>query len=228
MNLQEFLDQFGHSLSQGSLTSFLVAFAAGVVACAICPCTLPVGLGIAGMVSTSTNEKFSTGFSVALSFFTGIVISLSVLGAMAGHVGGLLTLSFGKYWALAMAVISAVAAIIAFYGPYLRVSQLEVLRRPGIGGSFLYGIIFTLGTSAAPLLLLLSIAAATGDMFYGFLLAVAFGLGRGLPFLVAGLFGGAITALAKLSWLRKGIQLVSGLALLFVSGYYVRVFVILQ
>lgn len=228
MNLQDFLDQFGHSLSQGSLASFLVAFAAGVVACAICPCTLPVGLGIAGMVSTNTNERFSTGFSVALSFFAGIVICLSVLGALAGHFGGLLTLSFGKYWALAMAIFSAVAAIIAFYGPYLRVSQLEALRRPGVGGSFLYGVIFTLGTSAAPLLLLLSIAAATGDMFYGFFLAVAFGLGRGLPFLVAGLFGGAITALAKLSWLRKGIQLVSGLALLFVSGYYVRVFVILQ
>lgn len=228
MNLQDFLDQFGHSLSQGSLASFLVAFAAGVVACAICPCTLPVGLGIAGMVSTNTNERFSTGFSVALSFFAGIVICLSVLGALAGHFGGLLTLSFGKYWALAMAVISAIAAIIAFYGPYLGVSQLEALRRPGIGGSFLYGAIFTLGTSAAPLLLLLSIAAATGDIFYGFFLAVAFGLGRGLPFLVAGLFGGAITSLAKLSWLRKGIQVVSGLALLFVSGYYIRVFVILQ
>ena len=182
MNLQDFLDQFGHSLSQGSLASFLVAFAAGVVACAICPCTLPVGLGIAGMVSTNTNERFSTGFSVALSFFAGIVICLSVLGALAGHFGGLLTLSFGKYWALAMAVISAIAAIIAFYGPYLGVSQLEALRRPGIGGSFLYGAIFTLGTSAAPLLLLLSIAAATGDIFYGFFLAVAFGLGRGLPF----------------------------------------------
>ena len=228
MNLQDFLDQFGHSLSQGSLASFLVAFAAGVVACAICPCTFPVGLGIAGMVSSGANRKFSTGFSVAISFFTGIVISLSILGAMAGHIGGLLTLSFGKYWALAMAIISAVAAIVAFYGPYLRVSQLEALRRPGVGGSFFYGVLFTLGTSAAPLLLLLSIAAATGDMFYGFFLAVAFGLGRGLPFLVAGLFGGAITSLAKLSWLRKGIQLLSGLALLFVSGYYVRVFVILQ
>ena len=164
MNLQTFLDQFEHALSQGSSTSFLVAFGAGVVACAICPCTLPVGLGIAGMVSTNTNERFSTGFSVALSFFTGIVICLSILGAMAGHFGGLLTLSFGKYWALTMAIISGIAAIMAFYGPYLRVSQLEALRRPGIAGSFLYGVIFTLGTSAAPLLVLLSIATATCPM----------------------------------------------------------------
>jgi len=228
MSLQNFLDQFGHALSEGSAISFLVAFAAGIVACAICPCTLPVGLGIAGMVSTSTKEKYSTGFSVAFSFFAGIVICLSVLGAIAGHFGGLLTLTFGKYWALVMAFISAVAALVAFYGPYLKVSRLEALRKPGVGGSFIYGVIFTLGTSAAPLLLLLSIATATGSMLYGFLLAVAFGVGRGFPFLIAGLFGGAITALAKLSWLRKGIQFASGVALLFVCGYYLRIFILLQ
>jgi cytochrome c-type biogenesis protein len=162
MNLQTFLDQFGNSLSDGSLAGLLVAFGAGIVACAICPCTLPVGIGIAGLVSTNTTEKLSTGFPVALSFFLGIVASLSILGAIAGHIGSLLTLSFGKYWALAMAIISAIAAVIAFYGPYLRVKHLEQLRTPGIGGSFVYGVIFTLGTSVAPLLLLLSIAAANG------------------------------------------------------------------
>jgi cytochrome c-type biogenesis protein len=87
MNLQTFLDQFGNSLSDGSLAGLLVAFGAGIVACAICPCTLPVGIGIAGLVSTNTTEKLSTGFPVALSFFLGIVASLSILGAIAGHIG---------------------------------------------------------------------------------------------------------------------------------------------
>jgi cytochrome c-type biogenesis protein len=73
----------------------------------------------------------------------------------------------------------------------------------------------------------LSVAAAQGNVFYGFLLALAFGVGRGIPFLVAGLFGGAITALAKLSWLRKMIQILSGCALLFVCYYYLRVYFIL-
>lgn len=227
MNLQTFLDQFGNSLSDGSLAGLLVAFGAGIVACAICPCTLPVGIGIAGLASTNTTEKLSGGFSIALSFFLGIVASLSILGAIAGQIGSLLTLSFGKYWALAMAIISGIAAVIAFYGPYLRIKQLEQLRTPGIGGSFVYGVIFTLGTSVAPLLLLLSIATANGNALFGFVLALAFGLGRGLPFLIAGFFGGAITALAKLSWLRKSIQVLSGFALLFVSYYYVRIYFIL-
>lgn len=228
MNLQDFLNQFGQSLSEGSIIGFLVAFGAGIIACAICPCTLPVGLGIAGMVSTNAAIKNSYGISVALAFCAGIILCLTILGAIAGHFGGLLTITFGKYWALAMAIISAIAAAIAFYGPYLKVSRLESLRRPGIGGSFVYGAIFTLGTSAAPLLLVLSIATVTGDMLYGSLIALAYGLGRSLPFFIAGLFGGVITHLSKLSWLRKSIQLISGFALLFVCGYYIRVFIILQ
>lgn len=152
---------------------------------------------------------------------------MSICTWSAGRSFWRLTLSFGKYWALAMAIISAMAAAIAFYGPYLRVTQLEALRRPGIGGSFLYGVLFTLGTSAAPLLLVLSIAAAKGNVIFGLFLASAFGLGRGLPFLIAGLFGGLITSMAKLSWLRKSIQIMSGFALLFVCGYYIRIYLIL-
>jgi cytochrome c-type biogenesis protein len=65
------------------------------------------------------------------------------------------------------------------------------------------------------------------NALFGFVLALTFALGRGLPFLIAGLFGGAITTLAKLSWLRKSIQILSGFALLFVSYYYVRIYFIL-
>lgn len=74
-----------------------------------------------------------------------------------GRLGILLTETLGQYWALSMALISAIAAVIAFYGPRLQVTKLAALRRPGVGGSFTYGVIFSLGTSAAPLLLLLTL-----------------------------------------------------------------------
>ena len=131
---------------------------------------------------------------------------------------------FGKYWALSMAIISLIAAGIAFYGPYLRVKHLESLRKPGIGGSFIYGFIFSLGTAAAPLLLLLSFAVAKANLIYGLLLALCFGIGRGLPFLVVGLFSSSVSKLAKLSWLRKSIQIMSALALLYLSFYFFRIF----
>jgi cytochrome c-type biogenesis protein len=228
MSLEEFVKQFSQALANGSAFSLLIAAGAGVITTGVCPCTLPVGLGIAGLVSSNTENKSNRGFMIALAFFLGIVVCLSVLGAIAGKLGVFLTETFGQYWALSMAVISAIAAIFAFYGPRFTTTKLAAIRKPGVGGSFVYGLIFSLGTSAAPLLLLLSVAAATANPFYGFLLALSFSIGRGLPFLIVSAFAGAVTKFAQLTWLRKSIQIVSGLALLFVCYYYVRVFIALQ
>ena len=228
MSLEQFVQQFSQTLSHGSAYSLLIAAGAGMITTGVCPCTLPVGLGIAGLVSSNSESKSNRGFMIALGFFFGIVVCLSLLGALAGRLGIFLTETFGQYWALSMAVISAAAAVLAFYGPRLGVTKLAALRRPGIGGSFVYGLVFSLGTSAAPLLLLLSVAAATANPIYGFILALSFGIGRGLPFLIVSAFAGAVSKFAQLTWLRRSIQIVSGLALLFVCYYYVKVFIDLQ
>lgn len=123
-----------------------------------------------------------------------------------------------------MGIIALIAAGIAFYGPYLRVKRLEKLRKPGIGRPFVYGVIYSLGTAAAPLLLLLSFAAAKANIFYGLILALLFGIGRGIPFLIVGIFASSVSKLAKLSWLRRSIQIISGIALLYLSFYFFRVF----
>lgn len=224
MNLEYFLNEFTATFQESSILSLGIALVAGLISSGVCPCTLPVGLGFAGYVGSTTVQESKVGFAVTFSFFIGIVFCLTLLGAIAGYSGIFLTEIFGKYWALSMAIISLIAAGIAFYGPYLRVKQLESLRKPGIGGSFIYGFIFSLGTSAAPLLLLLSFAIANASLVYGLLLAFCFGVGRGLPFLVVGLFSTSISKLAKLSWLRKGIKLLSGIALLYLSFYFFRVF----
>jgi cytochrome c-type biogenesis protein len=61
-------------------------------------------------------------------------------------------------------------------------------------------------------------------MIYGVLLALLFGIGRGLPFLVVGLFASSVSKLAQLTWLRKSIQVMSGAALLYLSFYFFRLF----
>ena len=227
MTLEAFLRSFGSSLPEGPFVALGVALLAGIVASAVCPCTLPVGLGMAGVVSASESLSRRSGFLIAAAFFAGIVVNLTLLGALAGRMGAMLTESFGRYWTLAMALLSLVAAIGAFLGPHLKVDQLVALRRPGLAGAFGYGFVFSLGTSAAPLLLLLTVAAAQGKPAYGLVLASAFGLGRGLPFLLVGLFAGAVMRLVRVALWRRVIEVVSGSALLFVSAYYARAFVAL-
>lgn len=227
MTLEDFLRSFGSSLPEGSLLSLGIALIAGILASAVCPCTLPVGLGMAGVVGASENQSRRAGFLIALAFFLGIVVNLTLLGAVAGRLGTILTESFGRYWALAMAVLSFAAAILAFWGPRLSVDRLAALRKPGLAGAFGYGFIFSLGTSAAPLLLLMTVAATQANPGYGAILAFVFGLGRGLPFLLVGLFAGVLIRLTRIGFWRRAIQTVSGCALLFVSAYYARAFVAL-
>lgn len=227
MTLEDFLRSFGSSLPEGSLLSLGIALVAGILASAVCPCTLPVGLGMAGVVGASESQSRKAGFLIALAFFLGIVVNLTLLGAVAGRLGTILTESFGRYWALAMALLSFAAAILAFWGPRLSVDRLAALRKPGLAGAFSYGFIFSLGTSAAPLLLLMTVAATQANPGYGAVLAFVFGLGRGLPFLLVGLFAGVLIRLTRIGIWRRAIQTVSGCALLFVSVYYATAFVAL-
>lgn len=227
MTLEEFLRQFGPGLSAGPLLAMGVALLGGIVASAVCPCTLPMGLGMAGVVGSYEEQSRRRGFIIASAFFAGIVVNLTMLGLLAGRLGGVLTETFGKYWTLAMAVLSLLAGGLAFYGPRLGVDKLASLRKPGIAGAFGYGFIFSLGTSAAPLLVLLTIAAVQAKPLHGLLLAMAFGIGRGLPFLLVGLFAGAVVRFTRVGRWRRAIQYASGLALLFVGVYYARAFVIL-
>lgn len=228
MTLDGFLERFASSLPDGSVWAALVAMVAGVVASAVCPCTVPVGLGVAGMAGSSGTKSRGAAFAIAFAFFAGIVINLTVLGSMAGRLGAVLTESFGRYWALLMALVSLVAAALAIWDPRLSTERLASLRGAGTAGAFLYGFVFSLGTSAAPLLLLLTVAAAQARPEYGFLLALAFGVGRGLPFLIAGLFAGVFLRFARLGAWTSVVRVGSGLALVFVGLYYLRAFAAMQ
>lgn len=220
MNLHELLEQSGGHLDEFSLIGFGVAAVAGVLASAVCPCTLPVGLGVASVSGASESADRRGGLLIATAFFGGTAVSLAVLGAFAGRIGALLSESFGQYWAVGMAVLMALAAAVAFAAPRLKVSRLAELRRPGLAGAFIYGVIFSLGTSVAPLVLLLGVAAAEARPGYGLTLGLSFGLGRGLPFLLLGVFAGALMRLTRLAEWQRGLQIFSGCMLLGLSGYF--------
>ena len=227
ITLDDFLRGFGSGLGHGLFVALGVSFLAGIMASAVCPCTLPVGLGMASVSGASEADGHRQGLKVASAFFAGIVLNLTLLGAVTGRLGALATESFGRAWALAMAVVSLFAAAAAFRAPRLRVRQLEALRRPGLAGAFGYGFVFSLGTSVAPLLLLLTVSTANGLPGYGLLLALAFGAGRGLPFLLAGLIASLITEFAGLARWRGPIEVLSGCVLLAISAYYAHTFLAL-
>jgi cytochrome c-type biogenesis protein len=162
---------------------------------------------------------------LAFSFFIGVVLSITALGIAASVVGRLLA-GWSVGFAVATAVLSLIAGLAAIFAPQLRqrIAAPGIQKRGGVSGAFLYGLAYTLATvttGAGPLFLLLTITAAIGRPVYGGLLSLAYGVGRGLPFLLLGIFAGAVGSwLARVERLRRGTELVSGIALIAIGGYF--------
>ncbi len=123
-------------------------------------------------------------------------------------------------------MFSLAAGTAAIFGPVLRrrISDPEIAKRGGIAGAFLYGLLYsvaTVTTSAGPLLLLLTIAAAIGHPVYGAALSLSYAIGRGMPFLLLGFFAGRVGAwLARIGTARRIAEITSGVALLGLAIYF--------
>jgi cytochrome c-type biogenesis protein len=224
MIIEELLNAYATQLLEGSWLVPGIAFVAGLLSSAICPFTLPVGLGVAGVVGTAESRVRGSGFPIATAFFAGLVLSLTVLGALAGVLGLVATQAVGQWWMLIMAALAFLAALLVFFGPSFMLPDVTTLRRPGVLGAFIYGLVFSFGTPAVSLLLVLTVAAAEHRPAYGALLALGYGVGRGLPFLLLGLCSGVATRLrCRPSWSRA-IRVTTGSLLLVIMGYYVWIF----
>lgn len=209
---------------QSLAVAMLIAVGAGFVSTGVCPCTLPLGAGVAAAAGGTEAGQRRAGLALVGAVGLGLVVTIGLLGAVAGHAGALLTLSFGRYWALTMALFTFAAAIIAFAGVRLKAPQLEKLRRPGMAGGFLYGAVYSLGTATAPLLALLAAAAVQAQPGHGAALGVTFGIGRALPLVLIGLSAGFLSRFLQSPRRRQILQTVSGCVLLAASFYFGWVF----
>lgn len=238
MNPADFIERLSGSVAQYPAVAVLVAITGGLFSTSTCPCTLPAGIGIVGYVGTHTGtdanapRRRAGGRALSVAFFLGLVLTITALGIGAAMVGRLLT-QWGPAFAVGAALLTALAGVATLMAPALRrrVPDPEIRKRGGITGAFVYGVLYsvaTVTTSAGPLLLLLTVAAAMGRPAYGAGLSFAYSLGRGLPFLVLGLFAGQLGAwLQRVERARRPAEVVSGVALLGLSIYFVRLATVL-
>lgn len=226
----DFIAGLSEATAQYPLVATAVAVAGGVLSASACPCTLPTGIGLVGYVGSRTADipdaaRRRRGAVLSLAFFAGLLLSLVALGTAAAVVGRVLVHGDAAS-SLGMAVISLGVGLAALFGPAVRrsVPDPDVRRRGGVGGAFAYGLLYSVATitsSAGPLMLLLTVAAAVGRPAYGAALSLAFAVGRGAPFLVLGLFAGTAGAwLARIERYRRPAEVASGVALLALAGYF--------
>jgi len=229
VNPADFIQSFEASLAQYPLAAVLIAGMAGVLSTTTCPCTLPASAGLVSYVGSQVDgveDRARYGLRLSAAFFLGLVLSLAALGTAAAILGRVLA-QWGAAFAAGTAVVTLLAGAAALFGPAIRnrVPDPMVRRRSGVAGSFLYGSVYsvaTITTSAGPLLLLLTVAAAIGRPLAGAAVATGYAVGRGLPFLLLGLFAGRLSSMiARVERYRRPTEIVSGIVLLGLSGYFV-------
>lgn len=211
---------------------YLFSFAAGLTMIVL-PCTLPLAFVI---VPLSMGKGAAKGIGIAIAFGLGIAITLSMYGVIAAVVGDVAIGTIGapletvKNWlyfvAGAFAYIFALAEIgLAKYRmPTYTGAAPSFIQRRGdylkalLLGLFLGNIGIGCPHPATPVIL--TRIAASGDVFYGWLLFFVHAAGRVLPLLLLAFLG--ILGVNALRWLvarKERVERATGWGMIFVASF---------
>jgi len=212
----------------GQNVSLALAFVGGLLSFAS-PCVLPLvpaylgylgGGSAAGMVNSKRagvlhSLAFVAGFSlvfVALGASVGILSSLlSRYLVWIQRIGGIVLIAFGLH-TLGLLKI-----------PFLYLDTRGEMRRGGASylSSFLMGVVFSAGWApcVGPILTaILLLASGTQTAAQGAFLLFVYAVGLGVPFILAGLAVGSLTAwLRRMGKYMKWVSIISGVLLILIG-----------
>ena len=223
------MDQVGEIVLSGSLLLALpIALLAGLVAFAS-PCVLPLVPAYLGYVGGMTKlpEPGQRGGRGPLL----LGVLFFVLGFSAVFVG--LSIAFASVGALLgtqLDLITRIAGVVVILMGFVFIGQVSFMQRnltlpvkaaTGIAGAPVLGVVFGLGWAPCigpTLIAVNALALSVGDIGRATVLAIAYCLGLGLPFLALAL--GLHSATKAMSFLRRHIRIIniSGGAFLMVIG----------
>jgi cytochrome c-type biogenesis protein len=217
-------------IAEGATLAVLLAFLGGIVT-SLGPCNLSMVPVIMGYVGGQQELTKARGFRLSLAFTLGSTLTFVLLGLFAMLVRGL----FGTEKQLLSWVVALVCFLMGLHllGA-IKLTFLDQLSRlqptrvvaTGLFGAFLLGLVVGLAGSqcATPLLAaIVAIAMKTGRMAHGAALLAAYGLGRGVPIVLAGTYTGVVRALPRMERWTMLAQKVAGVVLIGVGLYFLWV-----
>jgi cytochrome c-type biogenesis protein len=209
-------------VGERSAFTFLLVFLGGLIT-SISPCILSMIPLLVGYIGGYSEGSKTRGFKLSFSFIVGMSLTFAIMGFIAAYFGRV----FGQVGAVWYYILAAVAlvmglqllGVLTFNLPGLKKIPLQ---KAGVSGSLLMGLLFGLVASpcATPVLaVIITYAALQAEPLYGSILLFVYGLGHGIPLLVAGTFTGMAKNLPKFSKYTQYISYFSGLVLV-LAGLY--------
>ncbi len=224
--LQNFFDNILPSALSGiSPVTFIIVYIGGVLT-SISPCILtmvPVIVGYIGGYSDENNSKFR-GFLTSLAFVLGMSLTFALFGVIAVLLGRVFG-QVGKAWYYILSAIAIIMGLHLLGVINIRFPSLNItpLKKGGLFQAFLIGLTFGLVMSpcATPVLaVIITYVAATKNVFYGSGLLFVYGLGHGLPLILAGTFTAAVKQMARFHKFSQYVTIASGVMLIFLGLYF--------
>ena len=192
------------------------------------PCNLamvPVIIGYVGGQHDLTRRK---GFWLSVCFTLGSAVTFMLLGIIAATIGGLFgTESKILHWIVALVCITVGLSLLgAFKLNFDFVTRLQPKRVAVTGriGAFLLGLIVGLAGSrcGTPVLVaILAIAMKEGSLAYGAALLFVYGLGRGVPIVLAGTFTGVVKAIPAMERWTGWMEKAAGVIIIAIGLYFI-------
>lgn len=207
------------------ISAIIFVFISGFLV-ALGPCTLPSIVFVGAYVTGKTDISKKQSFLISLSFVSGMVIILTAFGLLAGEIfsnidpGGLF------YY--------IIAAILVFMGLWqigVFEIQLPFCAKPEnikvkseYLRSFLIGIPFGVIASGCTLPITFSIltyASAKGSAFFGAILMFSYSIGKSIPAILAGTFGGFLKNIKFITKHYNIVQFIMGCTLIGLAIYFI-------
>jgi len=210
-----------------SALAYVLVFLGGVLT-SIGPCNLSMVPVVIGYVGGQQDLTKARGFWLSTFFTLGSSITFMVLGLVAALVGGL----FGTerkllYWFVALVCfligLNLLGALKLKFDFMTRLQPKRVAIT-GLLGALLLGLVVGLAGSqcGTPVLVaILGLVMAKGKVAYGATLLFAYGLGRGVPIILAGTFTGVVKALPAMERWTRWMETAAGIVLVLVGIYFV-------
>lgn len=221
--IHHWLDSISIAMQNNYFAAPALALLAGIIS-SMSPCSLSNIPLIVGLTGSKPEKNNKNPFLISLIFVLGTTLTFVVLGLVASLLGQLVNTESAR-WSIVIGTIMCMMALqiwgVANFIPHkLRTAHAD---QQGYSGAFMTGMLGGILSSpcATPILLiLLGIAAQTGNLFWGGLLLLMFSFGHGILVLLAGISAGFIQKIQESKRYHKISNLLNkamGLVLLYIG-----------
>jgi cytochrome c biogenesis protein CcdA len=212
----------------------LFALLVGVVSAATSACCTLPALGIlVGYSGTRVDVDRKAVFKSALLFTLGTVLSLMIIGGIAGFVGQVAQNALGRYWKVFAGIVAvlfglATLKLLPFrlsLGSYGKATDRSLRLGAALAGLIIGGIVAVSSLPCNPgIFIVLGAAILQGQVIWAVLLLAMFAVGFSLPLgaVLLGVSLGKTTLVAKNADIT--IRYISGVILLTVGFYFLVTF----